>query len=169
VLKGWAVLLEQNVAANLNDIVGTHAEDVRVERSMVDRAHGHSVRDNGLAALRVLLDMRRVEKGRMPESTECALRLVRKQHSVAERTLMQAPLDDDFCVPPSWVERRCIHETSGPTNSHAFVQRHDELMLHRFLVNQPHRNQGAIEARGYPYEPYEWVTKLHGSPQRYVV
>src|SRR5437867_3403141 len=62
VLERGAVVLGQHRWPDLDHVVRTDPEDVRVEGPVVDRAHRDAVRQHRLPALRVLLDVRGVEE-----------------------------------------------------------------------------------------------------------
>ena len=57
-----AILLSEDVTANLDDQIGSYAEDVAVEGCMVDLAQGQTVRHYGLAErIGIRNDVRGVE------------------------------------------------------------------------------------------------------------
>jgi len=92
VLEGWAIVLGQDLRADLDPVVGLHGQDVRVKGTVVNRAHGHPVRQDRLAALRVLLDVGSVEEGRVAQAAQRAAAPVCEQHAVPERTLVEPGL-----------------------------------------------------------------------------
>ena len=57
VLERWAVVLAQDIGTHFNSILGSDAKHVSIEGSMVDRAHGDTIRHNWFAAVRVLLNV----------------------------------------------------------------------------------------------------------------
>ena len=88
-----AVRLVEHVAADLDHVVGAHAEHERVERAVVDRAHGDPVRDDRLAAVRILLDVRDVQELAGAEAVQGALGPIGLEHPAAGERLVQ-PLAD---------------------------------------------------------------------------
>lgn len=71
--EGRSIVFVQDVASNLNDVVGANPEDLCVECSMVDGAHGDTVRDDWLTTLSVLLDVSRIKKLRVSKPTQRTL------------------------------------------------------------------------------------------------
>jgi len=90
-LQSGAVALGEDVTPHLDHVRGSDAYDKSVERSMVDCAHGDPVRHDGLTTIRVLLDMRRIEKFGMTQTAECALSTVRGENTPPEVRLMESP------------------------------------------------------------------------------
>lgn len=136
-----AVSFLEHVAADLDDVVGPDAHHLRIEGAMVDGAHRHAVRDSGLPALRVLLDVGGVEQLDVPEPAERASRPIRDQHALPERSLMEpCPHDLRRVLTP---KRQVRGMGEGlvrlpPLLAHGVVQGDDELVVGRFLADQPH-------------------------------
>jgi hypothetical protein len=63
-LERGPVVLDEDVGP-LHDIVGTDPQYLRIERPMMDGAHGDAIGDNRLTSVCVLLEMRGVEKLRV--------------------------------------------------------------------------------------------------------
>src|SRR6266516_5492707 len=169
VLESRAIPLVEHVTPDLKLVVGTDAENERVEGSMVDRAHRHYVRHYGLAAVRVLLDVGRVEQPRMPEPAQRALRPVREQHAISEHALVQPLLHQRLRVSAHGIEPRSIAQTRPPRVAHRLVKRHDELLVLRFLAGQPDREPGPIDPGPHPDEPNQRPLKIHRPPEADVV
>src|SRR5439155_676759 len=165
VLKRGAVLLDEHVSPDLDLVIGAYAEDEGVERSMVDGAHRHAVRHDGFAALRVLLDVGRVEQPRMSEPAQCAVRPGGEQHAISEHALVQPLLHERLRVSANGIERRHIAQPRPPRVTHGLVQRHDELLMERFLAGQPDRKPRRIDAWPHPDEPDERPPQVHGPPK----
>jgi hypothetical protein len=72
-LKRGAVVFSENVAPDFDLIAGADADNERIERSMVNCAHGNPVRHHRLAALRILFDVGGIQQFRMAETTQGAL------------------------------------------------------------------------------------------------
>src|SRR5207244_1230466 len=89
VLKRGPVVLAENVGPDLDLIVGPDAEDVGVERPVVDRAHGDPIRNDRLAALRIGPDVRSVQQFTAAKPAQGALGLIGEEHTVAEDALVQ--------------------------------------------------------------------------------
>ena len=73
-LKGMAergaVLLGEDIGANLHPIVGVHGQNERVEGAMVDGAHGEAVRHDGESSPDVLPDVSGIEERPMAQPTQ---------------------------------------------------------------------------------------------------
>ena len=117
VLERRAVRLVEHVAADLDHVVGAHAEHERVERAVVDRAHGDPVGDDRLTALGILLDVRRVQGLAVAQAAEGALGPVGREHLTAEDRLVQpladgalgvlAPAEEVLAPVPSTFDDEC--------------------------------------------------------------
>ncbi len=84
VLESWAVVLVQDIGADLDAIVGAHRQDVGVERAVVDGAHGQPVRNGRFAPRRVFFDVGGVQQRPVSEPAQRALGLVGEEHPVPE-------------------------------------------------------------------------------------
>jgi hypothetical protein len=62
--KRRAVVLLENIFADLHDEVGPDTEDISVERPVVDRAHRNSIRNDRLTAIAGFFDVGRIEEFR---------------------------------------------------------------------------------------------------------
>jgi hypothetical protein len=97
-LKRWAIVFVEDVAPNLDDEVRPDPDHVAIERPVMDRAHGHSIGNDWLAAFRILLDVRGVEEFRVAKSAQRALRVVSHQNALAKYRLMKSTTNDRLGV-----------------------------------------------------------------------
>jgi hypothetical protein len=86
--QGRTVALGEDVAADLDAVVWPDPHDVRVEGTVVDRAHRDPVRHHRLTAFRIGADVRRLEELRVAEPTQRAPAPVRREHAQAEDRLV---------------------------------------------------------------------------------
>src|SRR5262249_6169911 len=85
VAKHGAIFFFEDVVADLDYKVGTHTENVPIERGVVELAQRKTVGNDGLAArVPVREDVGGVEKLRMPQPTHCALFAVGSEHSLTK-------------------------------------------------------------------------------------
>ena len=118
-LQCGAVALGEDVTPHLDHVLGSDAYDKSVERSMVDRTHSDAVRHYGLTTLRVLLDVRRIEKLGMTQAAECALPAVRSEHTSPEVRLMESPTNHASGFPSSIAVRSAtLSEKLGSVPRH---------------------------------------------------
>jgi hypothetical protein len=82
--KRWPVVFLQEILTNLDDVVGPDAEDVGVERAVVDSAHRDAIGDYRLASVAVFLDMSCIEKLWVSQPAQRARPTVGAQDSNAE-------------------------------------------------------------------------------------
>jgi hypothetical protein len=168
-LEGGPVVLGQHVRADLDHIVRSHPENLRVEGSVMDRTHRHAVRNDRLPAVSVLLDVSCVQQRTVPEPTKCALGVVSEEHPIPERALMEPLEDQPLRVPARRIKRREGREPLVPAIPHGLVQGNDELLMLRLLSNEPHWKVRAVDAWCDANKPDERPIKFHGPPQRDVV
>ena len=89
--EGRSVFLVQQVVANLDDVVGSDADEVTVEGRVVQLAQRQPVPDGRFASgFGVGHDVRGVEEFGVPEAAEGALSPVRVENPLAETSLMEA-------------------------------------------------------------------------------
>src|SRR5205823_13924373 len=72
VLQDRAIVLGKDHWADFDSVVGLHRQNVRVEGSAVDRSLGHTVRNDRLTPLAVLLDVRGFQEWRASEPAQSA-------------------------------------------------------------------------------------------------
>lgn len=70
VLKRRTIVLSKDIGTDLDSVLRGHAQHVSIEGSMVNRAHGHTIRHDRLAAVRVLLDVRGIQQRNMTQAAE---------------------------------------------------------------------------------------------------
>ena len=88
---GWSVLFLENRGSHLDHVVGAHRQEVTVERGVVKLAKRETIRDEGFSFQRTAgVDVRRVEQLAMAEPTECTLRMVGGEDTLAEGSLVNA-------------------------------------------------------------------------------
>ena len=101
-------------------VVGRHADQVVVERAVVDRAETQAVAHLGLAVhLEIADDVRRVEQAALLQPTDRAALAVGRHDPAAEPSLVDAHARLPEHVPPL---DRVVHDDRLP-----FVQRPDHL------------------------------------------
>ena len=64
VSKGRSVPVLTHMSANLDTVIRSSSEEVRIERAMVDRTHRDTVRNNRFATIPVRFDVRGVKESR---------------------------------------------------------------------------------------------------------
>lgn len=95
VAKHRAVDLLEQFPIDMHDPVRRYADQIAVERSVVDLAQAQPVRHERKPAFAVVLDdVRCVQQFRVPQSADCAAALVRLDYSSAKLWLMKALLND---------------------------------------------------------------------------
>jgi hypothetical protein len=127
--EGRPVDLFEHVTPNLYDMVGPDPEYHVVEGSMMDRAHGNSVGDDGLAALSVFTNVSRVQQLRMAETAQRALARVRLEHPQTKKGLMKPTLHNLIDIPPLKDLIGWMQELTSPLRTKILGWSDDELLL----------------------------------------
>jgi hypothetical protein len=94
VTKSRPVAFEQDGSVGLNDIVGTDPDDVVVEGTVMQGAHGDSVWNNRFTAFAVLFDVCRIEEFGVSKIAEGTPPSVGREYSLAKDALMHTSLHD---------------------------------------------------------------------------
>ena len=88
------VNLLEHVQADLDLVVGPDAEDLRIERGVVQLAEREAVwNDRMPLRMPVWQNVRGLEEFLMPQMAHCAMRVVCREDALAERLLVQPLLD----------------------------------------------------------------------------
>ena len=107
--QGRSVLFLQQVRTHLHHVVRPDAHEIAVERGVMEPAKRQAVGNDRLPAIRVRLDMRRVEQLGMPESAERALPAVGIENAFPERALVEALPDRCRHILPSSLFPVVVH------------------------------------------------------------
>jgi hypothetical protein len=122
------------------------------------------------STLRVLLDVRGVEKLRMPKATHGAALLVGDEYPPAEHALMKTLAGHCLGVLPSQGRVGWMEECRAlPLIAKFSVDGDDELVVSWFLGDKTYRVDGRVNALSHTEEPDEGRSELHRTAERDVV
>src|SRR2546426_2870257 len=178
VLQHRAVWLAENVRAQLHRQVRPHAQDVPVERRVVQLAQRQPVRHDRLAPrMPVRQDVRRVEQLLVPQPADGALLAVRPQHPLPELLLVHAllaearhvrtpygvfrpssPISSRKMVPPSASWNRPGRSRSAPVNAPQIWPKNSLSNMSLGMALQFTRINGPPDRR-----PLSWISRAISS------
>ncbi len=166
----WPIRFLQNVSPNLDDEVGTDADHIAVEGTVVDRAHGDSVRHDWVSSLGVLFDVSSVEQFLMTKLAHCASGLICHKHPAPEHWLVESSPDGCHRVLPA---RRKVHGVRQKGRVELVpcqcIEGKNELTIRGLFAHKPNRIDRHEPARGHPNEPSQGLSVLHRSSERFVI
>lgn len=166
--QGRPVDLAEHIFANLDDVVRADSQYRVVERSVVNRAHCHTVRDDGFATFGVLANVRRIQKLCMSQSAQSTLTRIRHKHALSKEGLVDSAPDHFIDVLPLECLIRGVCEGATPLRPEVFTGRDHELPLITFFVQKPD-SQRTKQRRADGNEPDQRLPKKHGLPESLIV
>jgi len=169
VLKCWSVLFLENILPDFDDVIRPNSEDVIVECSVVDGAHGHTVWNDGFAAFGIFLDVSSIQQYLMPQMAECACGSISKEDPAPKQALMQSAADHHLGILTPSKEIHRMRDEVAPLLSHVLVNRYYELVIPWFLRYEPHREDGFEYSRCETPKPNEGTTLNHRLSQGDIV
>jgi hypothetical protein len=87
-------VLFEHITTNMDLMIGVHAEDVRIERCVVNSTEGQSVRNLGKAPLLPIgKNVRGVQELPMTKGAHAATTFISSHNKLAESSLVQANFD----------------------------------------------------------------------------
>lgn len=171
VLKRWAVALLAHVTPHFNDVVGANADDLRIEGTMVDSAHGNAIRDDWLSTFGVFSDVCGVKQfGMVSKPTKRTAGIVCDEDALTEHPLVQASANRRLRVLTAEREIDRVNQNRvRPLSTHLGVNGDDELMALRLLSHQPDWIHRRVDALSNSEEPYEGLRQLQSASERHIV
>jgi len=160
----WSILFLQDIAANVDSVVGIYTEDVAIEGAVMNAAEGEPVwnfRSAALVAIRQ--DVRRVEQFAMSQAADRAALFVRNENQLAEAMLVEADLHGGGGV--SAPDRENVElRRDLPDRSSRGVDGDFKCEILRSVANDVAGEQRLVHALCKAVEVDEWSALGHRPP-----